>query len=113
TKYQPPPIGTILRIIKHVVDETTSEQDTSEKSSALKESEERTAAILRVALDAIIAIDEHNAITDFNPAAENMFGYTRHEAIGASLPALIIPPHLRDGHNRGLANYLASEIGRA
>lgn len=79
---------------------------------AVRESEARKRAILDAAIDCIITIDHEGKIVDFNPAAEKTFGYTRAEAIGKEMAALIIPPSLRDRHRRGLARYLATGEGR-
>jgi PAS domain S-box-containing protein len=71
----------------------------------------RTRAILESALDAIISIDHRGRVTEFNGAAERMFGYSRTQAIGQELATLIIPKALRDGHRAGLATYLLTGVG--
>lgn len=63
-------------------------------------------ATFAAALDSIVGMDAQGRVTDFNPAAERMFGYPAAEAIGEQLAALIIPPSLRDSHREGLARYL-------
>ena len=77
-----------------------------EIAASLQQSEARKAAILETALDCIIAIDENSRIIEWNPAAEKTFGYTRAEALGQILPALIIPPTLRAAHFNGMERYL-------
>ena len=52
-------------------------------------------ALLASALDAIIAVDASGRVVEWNPAAERVFGYTRNDAIGASITGLIIPPESR------------------
>ncbi|HET9469414.1 MAG TPA: MASE1 domain-containing protein [Vicinamibacterales bacterium] len=74
-------------------------------------SESQTRAMVETALDAIITMDHHGVITEFNGAAERMFGIPRGDAIGRELAALIIPPQLREGHARGLARYLETGEG--
>ena len=53
--------------------------------------------------DAIVVCDAKGAITFWNPAAERLFGFAEHEALGRSLD-LIIPEKQRqrhwDGYNR-------------
>ncbi len=44
--------------------------------------------------DAVIVSDTNGAITLWNKAAEQLFGYTESEALGKTLD-LIIPEHLR------------------
>src|SRR5436309_868713 len=68
----------------------------------LEENEQRYAAIVNGALDAIIAIDDAGAITEFNPAAERLFGYARADVIGREMAETIIPPAYRDAHRAGL-----------
>lgn len=73
---------------------------------ALAESEERKAAVLRTTLDSIITMDADGLVTEFNPAAEEAFGYPRSEAIGKRLADLIVPERLRAAHVAGLRRYL-------
>ena len=75
---------------------------------ALRESEARKGAILDSALDAIITIDSQGRITEFNPAAEKMFGYKRSEAMLRELTEVIVPPALREKHRTGLARFIAT-----
>ena len=63
----------------------------------LKESEAKFSGIISIAADAIISIDEQQRITIFNRGAEQIFGYTEAEAIGAPLDTLI-PARLREVH---------------
>jgi PAS domain S-box-containing protein len=79
--------------------------------SVVRDSESRIRAILDTALDAIVSMDHQGVITDFNPAAERIFGYPRAQAIGRELAALLIPPGLRDRHRSGLQRYLSTGEG--
>ena len=71
----------------------------------------REAAIFDVALDGIVSMDHRGVVTEFNPAAEVIFGYSHDEAVGRPLAELIIPPSLREAHRHGLARYLAAGEG--
>ena len=71
----------------------------------------RTRAILNTALDAVIGMDHRGIVTEFNPAAERMFGHSRDQAIGRQLADLIIPPDLRQQHRDGLKRHLATGEG--
>ena len=84
----------------------------AQNDTALKRSEARKAAILNSALDCIVTIDHEGYVTEFNPAAELTFGYSRHEVIGKQLADVVVPPALRDKHRSGLSRYLATGDGR-
>src|SRR3989338_6837608 len=58
----------------------------------MHESEERLRQINATAQDAIIVVDEQARITDWNLAAQKMFGHSREEALGQPLHQLIAPP---------------------
>jgi len=68
-------------------------------------------ALLDSALDCIISMDAGGRVTEFNLAAESVFGYRRDEAIGKELGSLIIPPELRERHRAGLRHYLETGEG--
>ncbi|ALN61292.1 sensory box protein [Lysobacter antibioticus] len=61
---------------------------------------------MQSALDAIIVIDELGQITEFNPAAERVFGWRREQVIGLEVAEVIIPPEMRDNHRRGFRRHL-------
>jgi PAS domain S-box-containing protein len=72
----------------------------------------RNAAVIDVALDCIITIDDNGRILEWNPAAERTFGRTRAVVVGRQLAETIIPPQLREAHYRGFAHYLQTGEGR-
>lgn len=59
--------------------------------------------------DAVIAADSTGAITLWNPAAERMFGYAEHEALGKSLD-IITPQRHQQRHWDGY--YKTMETGK-
>ena len=67
---------------------------------------QRHRAIVEGSLDAIVTIDADGRITEFNPAAEAMFGYPSTEIVGRLMADVIVPPEDREAHARGLARYL-------
>ena len=77
----------------------------------LRESERRMRLIIDTALDAVIAINSQGEITEWNPQAELIFGWSHEEAIGRTLADLIIPLQYRDAHARGLKQFLATGEG--
>jgi len=56
-------------------------------------------------------MDEQGTITDWNTQAENIFGWTRTEAVGTKLKELIIPYDHRDAHTAGLERFLRTGQG--
>jgi PAS domain S-box-containing protein len=66
---------------------------------------ELLSAYLAAALDCVILADSSGRVVEFNPAAERTFGYTREEALGRTLAELIVPPSLRERHNRAFARF--------
>lgn len=79
--------------------------------AALRESEGRLLSVIDSALDAVVMMDEDAMITDWNPRAAEVFGWSRDEAMGRTLSETIIPPQFREAHNRGLQRYLATGEG--
>ncbi len=69
-------------------------------------------AVLAVALDAVITIDEQGRVRELNLAAESMFGYTREQALGREVAELVIPPKRRRAHRDGFKRALAGEPTR-
>lgn len=75
-------------------------RDVTEAEHALQElldSREKYAGIVNISADAIISIDDHYRITDFNHGAEKIFGYSRTEVLGRSLE-ILIPHRFRTAH---------------
>jgi PAS domain S-box-containing protein len=77
-----------------------------ERTQTLAREEARKDAILRTALDCIISMDAHGHVVEWNPAAEQTFGWEREEVLGRVLADVIIPARLRDEHEAGLSLYL-------
>jgi PAS domain S-box-containing protein len=67
-------------------------------------------AYLQAALDCVVVADGQGHVVEFNPAAEQTFGYSREEALGKPLSELIVPPSLRERHVRALATFAATRV---
>lgn len=83
---------------------------------ALAEVEARKHAILETSLDPIITINAAGEITEFNRAAEQVFGYSRHEVLGRTPSELLFPPadtaRQQDRIERYLQSGEGSQLGR-
>ena len=67
--------------------------------------------VVTSALDAIIVIDEEGIIVEFNPAAEEIFGFKRSAIVGEEMAKLIIPDQHRNAHRAGMKHYIATGEG--
>jgi diguanylate cyclase (GGDEF)-like protein/PAS domain S-box-containing protein len=70
----------------------------------------RKAALVEFAEDPIIGLTLDGVITDWNPAAERLFGYSVAEAVGASIVMLLGPEHR--GESGFLRRVRAGEVIR-
>lgn len=66
----------------------------------------RFEAAITSSLDAVLVVDTAGRILDYNGAAEEVFGYSHREALGADMADLIVPEHLRPLHRKGMARFL-------
>lgn len=65
------------------------------REQALRVSEGRLAGIVDGALDAIVVTDGQGLVTEFNPAAERVFGRKREAVLGRSLWETLVPQRQR------------------
>lgn len=89
-------------------------RDASEKTKALaneKRAKTQFENALNAAMDAIIIIDEHGEIINFNPAAEMIFGHKWEDVAGKKLSDVIIPDRYREAHDKGMEHYLKTGDG--
>ena len=89
-------------------DITTSKQIARE----LLVSQQRLEGIVGSSMDAIVTTDEQQRIVLANPAAENVFGYTREEILSLSLDALM-PGRFRAAHQAQVAGFGKAEVASA
>ncbi|MFN3596108.1 MAG: PAS domain S-box protein [Rubricoccaceae bacterium] len=75
-----------------------------------RSSEARKAAIMDVSLDAFIIIDADGTVLEWNPAAEQVLGYSHDEAVGRPMAELIVPERMREQHHRAMRRYLDEGI---
>jgi PAS domain S-box-containing protein len=68
-------------------------------------------AILDLAHSAFISMDEEGRIVYWNIRAEEIFGFTRAEAVGRVLADTVIPERLRESHWEGLRRFCETGEG--
>jgi PAS domain S-box-containing protein len=73
--------------VEYIIDITASKRAEVER--------DRLAAIIENSRDAVIGADLTGEITDWNPAATRLFGYTAHEAVGRPF-SMLVRPDLRE-----------------
>jgi diguanylate cyclase (GGDEF)-like protein/PAS domain S-box-containing protein len=70
--------------------------------AALEGALARQRALMQSSLDCVIAMDGQGRVLEFNPAAEQTFGFRSDEIVGRELAELIVPAEQREGHRQGL-----------
>lgn len=78
---------------------------------SLRQSELRHRAIFEAVLEGIITIDARGILKDMNPAAENMFGYSKDMVIGHNV-SMLMPEPYSSQHDGYLARYLSTGEAR-
>ena len=91
---------------------TQGNEDSHLAYEALHENETRTRDILSTSLDAIIAIDANDLVTEWSAQSEVIFGWSTEEAIGKQLAELIIPPRYRQQHLEGIKRFVSTGEGK-
>lgn len=67
--------------------------------------------LVDTALDAVITCDPESRIVVWNTGAEQLFGWSRAEAVGKRLTETIIPPEFVEMHERGMARFIETGDG--
>jgi len=78
---------------------------------ALRRVEQQARSIVDSALDAVVTMDADGMITDWNKQAEEIFGWTRPEALGRRMSETIIPLQYRLSHESGLRHFFKTGQG--
>jgi PAS domain S-box-containing protein len=90
------------------------DKDVTEKKRAelaLRESEEKFRVIAQSAQDAIVMLDRDSGITFWNRAAQSIFGYSVHEALGRPVHDLVVPAEYAQRYQAGFRQFQATGQG--
>jgi len=71
----------------------------------LRQTEQKLAAVAEAAHDAIILMKEDWTIEFWNPGAERVLGYSRHEAIGLNINQILIPKRYKRLFRRAFKDF--------
>jgi len=74
---------------------------------ALASAQSRNTAIIDTVVDGIISIDQNGIVHNFNPSAENIFGYRADEVLGENINILMPEPYSIE-HDGYLDNFLTT-----
>ena len=107
----PPPDDELLAAAESVGAHIALYAERGRTARAMQEFEARRRAMLDVAFDSVITMDDAGIVRSVNRAAERTFGYRAEELVGAEMAERIIPEALRDAHREGLARYLRTGRG--
>ncbi len=86
-------------------------QVVSKAETEIKKSEALTRGIIDASLDAVVVIDDNGKVTDWSRQAEELFGWSRDEALGEEMSDMIIPNSMRSAHHAGIDHYHATKEG--
>lgn len=63
---------------------------------------QRMKTVMSTSLDGVILSDDAGRIVEFSPAAEKIFGHRSADVIGKDIGEVIVPDHMRAGHDAGM-----------
>ena len=104
-------LGRLGHAVSQALDRKRLLEEKREADVLIRESHAHTWRIVATALDAFIGMDAASIITDWNGQAEQMFGWSRPEAIGRLLSATILPLRYRAAYESGLRHFLETGEG--
>ncbi|MEW6369778.1 MAG: ATP-binding protein [Pseudomonadota bacterium] len=76
--------------------------------AAVQASEQRVGAVIEAAQDAFVGVDLRGMITDWNSAAERMFGWKRSEVLGWPMGEILVPQRFRPSTARAFEQFRAT-----
>jgi len=109
-------LGDVVELLRQAVlcgpsAEAIVEEPSESDSDALAEIEARKNAILESSLDPIITINHEGVITEFNRAAEQVFGHAREKVLGTKPSDVLFPASISAGEEDRIERYLEAGEG--
>ncbi len=89
-------VASALRLYRATRESICLHLDSLTREEVLRQSQQRLALHVQRTPLAVIDWNTQFEVTSWNPAAENIFGYTREEAIGKHAAELVVPPAARE-----------------
>ena len=68
--------------------------------------------VIETSQDAVVIADTEGRILEYSKSAEEIFGYTAAEALGAKMETLFIPDRFKEAHRKGMQRYLETGHGK-
>ena len=84
------------------------EFEREEALESLHQNKQLLLSVTNAVQSAVMLIDETGCVQFFNPAAEQMFGYSQEEMLGRKLHEVITPERFRKSAQAGLAHFFAT-----
>lgn len=96
-----------IDVLSSIVGNLGSSFERRQARAALDGVRARLDGIVQVTDDAVVVADGQGRVVEWNPAAERLFGWARHEMIGEPL-SVIVPSEHRRAHVEGVARAAAA-----
>lgn len=101
------------KALKAIVINARDVTESKHAEDARRENEEKLQIITASARDAIIMMDHTGKISYWNEAAEGIFGYTKEEALGQEMHALLAPERYYEAYSEGVSKFQKTGTGDA
>jgi polar amino acid transport system substrate-binding protein len=85
------------------------EDRVEERTEELHKATKQTSQILENSTDGILTIDDRQIVVGFNPACEEMWGYSAEEVLGQEI-TMLIPEYARKDHLTNVHRFRDSEV---
>lgn len=101
-------IARLPSAVERALKEKLFQLERKQVETALRQSEERKAAILAGALDAVITMNHEGIVVDWNPTAEKIFGCRREDVVGRMMSEVIIPDGMRESYQQAVKEMVST-----